>query len=158
MVLVQNAVTKNSILFGDLAVCLSQTVTNAFRYTNTVVICTDRYDVQESIKCFEILRRRKTFVPKRNIMPENQTLPSNFKEFLMNSKNKCNFVKFLSNFWASFFRNRLAESQKLLIGLIDVSIIKAQGNNVTIIETLQSDHKESDSRMFIYARYLVIIL
>ena len=146
MVLVQNAVTQNSILFGDLAVCLSQTVTNAFRYTNTVVICTDRYDVQESIKCFEILRRRKTFVPKRNIMPENQTLPSNFKEFL------------ISNFWASFFRNRLAESQKLLIGLIDVSIIKAQGNNVTIIETLQSDHKESDSRMFIYARYLVIIL
>ena len=91
-------------------------------------------------------------------MPENQTLPSNFKEFLMNSKNKCNFVTLLSDFWASFFRHRLAESQKVLIGLIDVSIIKAQGNNVTIIETLQSDHKESDSRMFIYARYLVNIL
>ena len=39
MALVQSAVTQNSILFGDLAVCLSQTVTNAFRYANTVVIC-----------------------------------------------------------------------------------------------------------------------
>ena len=45
MALVQSAVTQNSILFGDLAVCLSQTVTNAFRYANTVVICPDRYDV-----------------------------------------------------------------------------------------------------------------
>ena len=38
---VQSAVTQNSILFGDLAVCLSQAVTNAFRYTNTAVICPD---------------------------------------------------------------------------------------------------------------------
>ena len=38
---VQSAVTQNSILFGDLTVCLSQTVTNAFRYANTVVICPD---------------------------------------------------------------------------------------------------------------------
>ena len=45
MALVQSVVTQNSILFGDLAVCLSQTVTNAFRYANTVVICPDRYDV-----------------------------------------------------------------------------------------------------------------
>ena len=31
MALVQSAVTQNSILSGDLAVCVSQTVTNAFR-------------------------------------------------------------------------------------------------------------------------------
>ena len=134
---------------------LSQTVTNAFRYANTVVICPDRYDVQESIKCFERSRRRKAFVPERKIMHENQTLPSNFKEFLMNPKNKCNFVTFLSDFWTSFFRHRLAESQKLLIGLIDGSTIEVQGTNVRNIETLQSDHEEADSRMFIYARYLV---
>ena len=54
MALVQSAVTQNSILFGDLAVCLSQTVTNALRYANTVVICPDRYDVEESIKCFKL--------------------------------------------------------------------------------------------------------
>ena len=102
MALVQSAVTQNSILFGDLAVCLSQTVTNASRYAKTVVIFPDRYDVQESIKCFEISRRRKAFVPERKIMHENQTLPSNFKEFLMNPKNKCNFVTFLPDFWTSF--------------------------------------------------------
>ena len=88
-------------------------------------------------------------------MHENQTLLSNFKEFLMNPKNKCNFVIFLSDFWTSFFRHRLAESQKLLIGLIDGSTIEVQGNNVRNIETLQSDHEEADSRMFIYARYIV---
>ena len=98
MALVQSAVTQNSILFGDLAVYLSQTVTNAFRYANTVVICPDRYDVQESIKCFERSRRRKAFVPERKIMHENQTLPSNFNKFLMIPKNKCNFVTFLSDF------------------------------------------------------------
>ena len=31
MALVQSAVTQNSIFSGDLAVCLSQTVTNAFK-------------------------------------------------------------------------------------------------------------------------------
>ena len=41
MALVQSVVTQNSYLFGDLAMCLSQTVTNAFRYANTVVICPD---------------------------------------------------------------------------------------------------------------------
>ena len=151
MALVQSAVTQNSILFGDLAVCLSQAVTNAFRYANTVVICPDRYDVEESIKCFERSRRKKAFVPERKIMHDNQTLPSNFKEFLMNPKNKCNFVNFLSDFWTSFFRSRLAESQKLLIGLIDGLTIEVQGNNVRNVETLQSDHEEADSRMFIYA-------
>ena len=35
MALVQSTVTQNSILFGDLVVCLSQTVTNVFRYVNT---------------------------------------------------------------------------------------------------------------------------
>ena len=108
---VQSAVTQNSILFGNLAVCLSQTVTNSCRYTNTVVICSSRYDVQESIKYFERSRRRKAFVPERKIMHENQMLPSNFKEFLMNPKNKCNSVTFLSDFWTSFFRHRLAKSQ-----------------------------------------------
>ena len=38
---------------------------------------------------------------------------------------------------------------------MDVSTIEVQENNVRNIETLQSDHKEADSRMFIYARYLV---
>ena len=41
MALVQSAVTQNSILFGDLAVFLSQTVTNAFRHVKTVVIFPD---------------------------------------------------------------------------------------------------------------------
>ena len=43
----------------------------------------------------------------------------------------------------------------LLIGLIDGSTIAVQGNNFRNIETLQSDHEEADSRMFVYARYLV---
>ena len=95
MVLVQSAVTQNSVLLGDLAVCLSQTVTNAFKYANTVVICPDLYDVQKPIKCFERSSRRKAFVPERKIMHENQTLQSNFKEVLMNPKNNCNFITFL---------------------------------------------------------------
>ena len=40
------------------------------------------------------------------------------------------FVSFLSDFWISFFRHRLAESQKFLIRLTDGSTIKGQGNNV----------------------------
>ena len=121
MALVQSAATQISILFGDLVVCLSQIVTNAFRYANTVVMCPDRYDVQESIKCFKRFHRRKALVPERKII---QTFPSNFKEFLMNPKNKCNFVTFLSDFWTSFFRHRSLESQKLLIGLINSSTIE----------------------------------
>ena len=53
MALVQSTVTQNSILFGNLPMCSSQTVTNAFRSAKTVVIYPDQYDVQESIKCFE---------------------------------------------------------------------------------------------------------
>ena len=52
-------------------------------------------------------------------------------------------------------RHRLTESEKLLIELIDGSTIEVQGNNVRNKETLQSDHEEADSRVFIYARYLV---
>ena len=64
----------------------------------------------------------------------------------------CNFsFRFLD----TFFKHRLAEPQKLLVGLIDGSAIEVQGNNVRNIETIQSDHEEADSRMFIYARYLV---
>ena len=71
MALVQSAITHYSILFGELAVCLSQTVTNAFRYAKTVVIFPDRYDVPESIKCFERLRQRKAFILERKIMYQN---------------------------------------------------------------------------------------
>ena len=73
----------------------------------------------------------------------------------MNPKNKCNFEIFLSYFGISFFRHRLAEPQKLLIGLIDGSTIEVQGNNMRNKGALQSDHEEADSRMFIYPRYLV---
>ena len=63
----------------------------------------------------------------------------------------CNF---LSDFWTSFFRHRLAESKNLLLGLIDGLPIEVQRNKARNIEALQSSHEEADSRMFIYARYL----
>ena len=59
MALVQSVVTQNSILLWDLAECLSQTVTNAFRYANTVVICPDRY---ENFACFSNLTKINTSI------------------------------------------------------------------------------------------------
>ena len=59
MALVQSVVTQNSILLGDLAECLSQTVANAFRYANTVVICPDRY---KNFACFSNLTKINTSI------------------------------------------------------------------------------------------------
>ena len=69
-------------------------------------------------------------------MHKHQTLSSNFKEFLINPKNKCNFVTFLSDFWTSLSRNRLAGSQNLLIGPVNGSTIEVQRNNMRNIETI----------------------
>ena len=82
-----------------------------------LVICSDRYGVQESIACFKRLRQRKAFIPEREILHVNQTLPSNFKEFLMNAKKQMQFCNFSFRFMDIIHQTYISRITKVTIGM-----------------------------------------
>ena len=57
----------------------------------------DRYDAEYSIKSFEHEKRATASSRERVIHNERTPLPPNFKEFLMNAKNKASFIYFVLN-------------------------------------------------------------
>ena len=63
-------------------------------------------------------------------------------------------IKFLFNDWEVRFRNILVENQPLLLSLLDGSTITIT-NGVIHNLSLSCDHQEVDSKMFVFASYMV---
>ena len=97
MVLVQSIQKGESKTFRDLAKVAAESVTSSFRFGSKIVLCPDRYDAEYSIKSFEREKRATVSSRERVIHNERRKLPSNFKEFLMNAKNKVSFISFVLN-------------------------------------------------------------
>ena len=97
MVLVQSTQKGESKTFRDLAKVAAESVTSSFRFGSKIVLCPDRYDAEYSIKSFEREKHATVSSRERVIHNERRKLPSNFKEFLMNAKNKVSFISFVLN-------------------------------------------------------------
>ena len=81
-------------------------------------------------------------------------LPSDFKDYLSNSKNKSDFVTFFLDFMINNAPKYMKESQEFFIGKIDGTTWEVTATESSEIVELACDREEADSRMFVYAAYL----
>ena len=100
MVLVQLIQKEESKTFGDLTKVIAESVTSSSSFRSKIVLCPDRYDTEYSIKSFEREKRATASSRERVIYTERTP---NFKEFLMNAKNKVSFISFVLNLLVSAF-------------------------------------------------------
>ena len=92
---VQRVSTINCVNLGNICIKLYNNVKQYLDVADILILIPDRYDVQNSIKAFENKRRCLSNTPERIIQNSSTPLPSNFKQFLSNLRNKSNFVKVL---------------------------------------------------------------
>ena len=154
MAVVQSASTKEISTFGDLSVALASVVKSALTFADAVAVLPDRYDLPHSINSFERLRRNTFQYAERVITGAQMKIPTNFKGFLSNPKNKMHLIKFLLNEWKRDFQNLLTEHQTLLLSLLDGSTTVVVRGGLQDIP-LSCDHEEADSKMFVFASHLV---
>ena len=112
MVLVHLIQKGESKTFGDLAKVISESVTSSFRFVSKIVLCPDRYDAEYSIKSSEREKRATASSRERIIHNERMQLPPNFKEFLMNAKNKVSFISFVLNVLVKYLPSVLQSHQE----------------------------------------------
>ena len=106
-------------------------------HADTLVIAPDRYDLTDSIKSFERSCRSIVFSSERIIHNELTPLPSNFKEYLKNPKNKSNFVTFFLNFILKKAKHEIKEEQTLIVGKTDGTTREVTKENVSELEELK---------------------
>ena len=154
MAFVQSMTTKDVVTFDDFSNSLCSVIKQSFNLADFVAVVPDRYDFPYSIKSFERSRRNTFQYPERLITGAQMKVPANFKGFLSNPRNKMHLIKFLFNDWEVRFRNILVENQRLLLSLLDGSTITIT-NGVIHNLSLSCDHEEADSKMFVFASYMV---
>ena len=122
MVLVQSIQKGESKTFGDLAkVIVAESLTSSFRFESKIVLCLDRYDAEYSIKLPEREKRATASSRERVIHNERTQLRPNFKEFLMNAKNKVSFISFVLNFLVEYLPSVFQSHQKVIVSRLDGS-------------------------------------
>ena len=148
MVLVESTLKGESKTFGDLAKVIAESVTSSFRFGSKIVLCPYRYDAEYSINSFEPEKRATA---ERVIHNERTPLPHNFKEFLMNAKNRVSFISFVLNILVEYLPSVLQNHQEVIVGRLDGSSWRISSHGKEQLPELFCDHEESDSRLFMYA-------
>ena len=153
MVLVQSTQKRESKTFGDLAKVIAESVTSSFRFGSKIVLCPDRYDTEYSIKSLEREKRATASSRERVIHDERTQLRPNFKEFLMNAKNKVSFISFVLNFLVEYLSSVLQSHQEMIVSRLDVSCWTISSHCEEQLPELFCDHDEADRCLFMYASY-----
>ena len=92
---------------------------------------------------------------ERVIHNERTPLLFNFKEFLMNAKNKVSFISFVLNFLVEYLPSVLLSHQEVILGRLDGSSWRISSHGKEQLPELFCDHEEADSRPF-YACFLLL--
>jgi len=127
----------------------------SFDYTALVG---DNYQNEESIKSEE--RARRAHVQMQEIRnPTSETpLPRQTAKFLSNPLNKINLADFVLRDLIDTFINDLPDEMTVFLcgGFRDPEkAVRVRQNTCEDVESLQSDHEEADSRMFMNIDYAV---
>ena len=92
--------TSKCNTFGDLSDALLKAVMGMFKYGSNVDVVCDRYDIKDSIKGSERVRRGQVLMQEVKIFSENTPIPKQRSKLLSNPKNKQNICNFVFNDWA----------------------------------------------------------
>ena len=111
MVLVRMICTETS--FGDLSDALLKAVMGMFKYGSNVDVVCDRYDIKDSIKGSERVRRAQVRMQEVKIFSESTPIPKQRSKLLSNPKNSQNICNFVFNDWTVKARQLLKENEKL---------------------------------------------
>ena len=142
--------------FGDLAERYFTVLSTPLRQGQCirVDVVFDRYDVQESIKESERLRRGSSRALEIQITNKHTPVPKQWGKFISNQNNKVNLSRFLCQEWCSLAEHYLLPGQEMVIGggfedPTDAVVVTC-GRTDPLAE-LRSDHEEADKRMILHA-------
>ena len=149
MALIQMVKAGNATAFGELSDILFGIILNTFQKPSVerVDVVFDRYDIEDSVKSFERVRRGSEASIVVRIYGRQVKLPNQWQKFIKNPKNKANLVVFLSREWNSVGKLPYPD-QLLVLGGGFVNKKQAFGitsTSATEIEDLCCDHEETDS-------------
>ena len=150
MSVIQLSVSYKPTTFQDLSVCLETPISSAFRESSKVVLVPDRYNIELSIKADVRSRRRNSSSLEIKIHSGNQKLPTDLQCYLLNPKNKVNFVNYVFQTWSETFRSKLQNNPILVLTHLNGSTTEMNCQTSTKCNWT-TDHEEADSKMMFFA-------
>ena len=156
MALIQMLRSAGCRTFGDLAERYFPVLSTSLRQGQCirVDVVFDRYDVQESIKESERLRRGSSRGLEIQITNKHTLVPKQWGKFISNQNNKVNISRFFCQEWCSLGEQHLLPGQEMVIGggfedPTDTVVVTC-GRTDPLAE-LRSDDEEADTRMILHA-------
>ena len=154
MAIVQSVKIEGLENFLDLAKRFTSTVFSGLKESNHVAMVPDRYDIPDSIKSSERIRRQKGYTHEIEILNNSQKLPKNFQLYLDNPQNKINLVNYVFTYWTDTLPNILNASQNVYLANLDgTGTLLTRGYCGSV--DLACDHEEADSKMFVFTNYII---
>ena len=129
-----------------------------YKYTAVVG---DNYTNEESIKSSERARRGNVQMQEIRNPTRVTPLPKQRLKMLSNPKNKANIANFLLIDWIKKCKKEAPEGREIYLsnGFHDIKrAVKVVLGSQSEIEELQSDHEETDSRMFLHIAHAKQVL
>ena len=154
MAVVQSNLHPKTTTFGQLLESYKLSVIASLRESKIVVLVPDRYDVELLIKSAERSRRQKATSNEVLIRNGEQKLTNDLSFYLGNPKNKTNLINYTFNTWATDFQNGLQDDQFVYFANLDGTATKISHHSLLKLPWT-TDHEEADSKMFVFAEYLV---
>lgn len=140
--------------FDDLFERIEEEVLSVLSKNKVIAVVPDRYDIKDSIKTEERMRRIATNSSYPVIDINDVTrLPAHLKKYFSNAENKINLVNYCFDRWKASFSTKMNESQTVYLAELDGSTTKISSNE-SLPTDLYCDHEEADSRMLVFCKMI----
>ncbi|CAC5359720.1 unnamed protein product [Mytilus coruscus] len=155
--IIQSMDVKKCSTFGDIVQSYLKILLTCFFNAGTVIDVFDRYDIKNSIKSAERLRRTLSFgAQKVYQVIEGRAIPD-WKKFLCNAENKQSLIRLLGEYCEWYFEESPLEGDAVLFlaGVFNNPEVvkKISCNGVSTSVDLYSTQEEADTRILLHSLY-----
>ncbi|KAK3740844.1 hypothetical protein QZH41_000596 [Actinostola sp. cb2023] len=158
MAMIQMLKSGGSRTFGELAERHYRVISTPLRQgqCTRVDVVFDRYDLLQSIKESERVKRGSSNALEIKISNRNTPVPRQWSKYISNKRNKINLSNFLCQEWCEIGQGELLPGQQLIVagGFEDpTDAVMISSQHLDHVPELRSDHEEADTRMILHAKH-----
>ncbi|CAC5369229.1 unnamed protein product [Mytilus coruscus] len=158
MGIIQSMDAKKCSTFGDIVQSYLKILLSCFFNAGTVIFDVfDRYDIKNSIKSAEILRRTLSFGAQKVYQVIAGRAIPDWKKFLCNAENKQSLIRLLGEYCERYFKESPLEGDAVLflVGVFSNPEVvkKISCNGVSNSVDLYSTQEEADTRILLHSLY-----
>ena len=153
MAMLQSLNKSDLETFDDLFYRIQNVVLAVLKESRIIAIVPDRYDIRDSIKAEERIRRTGQSLTQVIDINGPTKLPKNIPKYLSSSANKTNLVEYCFRRWKQSLSKTLSREEIVYLAELNGNTTKITMRE-SLPTTLICDHEEADSKMLVFCKMI----